>query len=164
MIRLFYQYWHLNFTDLTDLSSTDLMIHKIKLTSKTKPHSILQRRWSFHMKWWLRKLIQNDMKNDIYEKTDLRNERLSSWNARAILIDKIENPIPENESRMTYDYSKIMEELPKIHMKFISNCHDYLSDLKHECFMTVDLKHVYFTIEIHSNDRKFFAFIILELR
>ena len=43
IIRLLYQYRHLNLVDLADLSSTDLIIHRIKLISEIKSHSIEQR-------------------------------------------------------------------------------------------------------------------------
>lgn len=65
---------------------------------------------------------------------------------------------------MTYDYFKIVEELSSVHMKLMSSCHDYFFDLRHDCYMTADLKHAYSTVEVHSEDRKYFAFTILDLR
>ena len=46
----------------------------------------------------------------------------------------------------------------------MTECHDYFSDFRHECFMITDLKHVYFTMKIHFDDREFFVFIIFDLR
>jgi hypothetical protein len=64
---------------------------------------------------------------------------------------------------MTFDYFRVVEELSSIHMQLMIECHDYFFDSKHECFMIVDLKHAYFMIYIHSDDRKYFAFIISSL-
>ena len=163
VIWLFYQYKHLNSINLTDLSSTDFIIHKVKLIPEIKFYSVEQRRWFFHKKWWLRKLISDEIRNNVYEKIDFKNEKLFSWNARTILIDKMKNSISENESRMIYDYFHVTEKLLDVYMQLMAKCHDYLFDFKHECFMTADLKHVYFTIEIHSDDREFFAFTISDL-
>ena len=164
VIRLFYQYKHLNSIDLTDLSLTDFIIHKIKLISEIKFHSIEQRRWLLHKKWWLRKLISDKIRDDVYEKTDFWNDKFFSWNARAVLIDKMKNLISENESRMTYDYFHVIEELSDVHIQLMIECHDYFFDFRHECFMIANLKHVYFTIKIHSDDCEFFVFTISELK
>lgn len=111
----------------------------------------------------MKKLMQNNIKSKIYEKTDFLNKQLSSWNVRAVLINKIENSTSENELRMIYDYSKMMKKLSDVHVKLMFEDHDYLFDFKHECYMIANLKHDYFTIEIYSKNRKFFAFIISRL-
>lgn len=64
---------------------------------------------------------------------------------------------------MTYDYSKVMKELSSVYMKLMLACHNYLSDPRHGCYMTANLKHAYFIIEVHFEDRKFFAFTIFGL-
>lgn len=76
----------------------------------------------------------------------------------------MKNPDLEDESRITFDYSRVVEELPRAHMPLIAGCHDYLSDSKHQCFMIADLKHAYFTVLVHSKNKKFFAFSIPEMR
>jgi hypothetical protein len=115
------------------------------------------------MKWWMRKLIQNEIERRIYERTNKLTEQLSSWNARAVLVDKVKNSTSENESRMTFDYFRVIEELSDTHMQLMTECHDYLSNSRHECFMIADLKHAYLMMYIHSDDRKYFVFIISEL-
>ena len=160
VIKLLYQYRHLNSVDLSDLPETDLIIHRVRLVPGTKPHSVGQKRWPPHKEWWLRKLVQDGINGGVYEKTGLIDGRLSPWNARAVLVDKVENPTPNDEPRMTYDYSRVVEELPGTHMPLMSGCHDYLSDPRHRCFMTADLKHAYSTVLVHPEDRKFFAFTI----
>ena len=76
----------------------------------------------------------------------------------------MKNFIFENESRMIYDYFHVTKKLFEIHMQLMIKCHDYFSDFRHEYFMITDLKHAYFTIKIYSDDREFFAFIILDLK
>ena len=160
VIRLLYQYKHLNSIDLADLPATDLIIHRVKLVPGTRPYSVKQKRWPRHMEWWLRKLVQDGIRGGVYERTDLRDGRMSAWNARAVLVDKVENSTPQDETRMTYDYSHVIEELPGTHIKLISGCHDYLFDPRHGCYITADLKHAYSTVEVHSDDRHYFSFTI----
>lgn len=49
-------------------------------------------------------------------------------------------------------------------MKLNNKIHDNLIDFKHECLFVTDLKHVYFIIFMHLNDRKYFVFIISEIK
>jgi hypothetical protein len=163
VIKLLYQYRHLNSENLTNLLITNLIMHRITMKSETKSHFVNQKRWSSHMKWWMKKLVQDEIEDEVYERTNRITEQLSSWNARAVLMNKMKNSISNDESRMTFNYSRVIEKLSDIHMQLMSECHDYLSNLRHECFMIADLKHAYFMMYIHSNDRKYFAFIISEL-
>jgi hypothetical protein len=64
---------------------------------------------------------------------------------------------------MTFDYSRIVKKLSETHMQLMTECHDYLFDSRHECFMIANLKHVYLMIYIHSKNRKYFVFIISKL-
>ncbi len=54
--------------------------------------------------------------------TQPANGMLSQWGARAVLVDKVENPKPTDEPRLTFDYSRVTEDLPgtlwKGHQKF----------------------------------------------
>jgi uncharacterized protein YfkK (UPF0435 family) len=115
------------------------------------------------MKWWMRKLVQNEINERVYERIDRITEQLSSWNVRVVLVDKVKNSISENELRMTFNYFRIVKKRSSTHMQLITECHDYLFDSRHECFMIADLKHAYLMIDIYSDDRKYFAFIISEL-
>ncbi len=163
VIELLYRYRHLNFEDFTNLSAIDLIIHRVTIKSETKSHFVSQKRWSSHMKWWMKKLIQDEIEKEVYERTNKLIEQLSFWNARAILIDKVKNSTSENESRMIFNYFKIVKKLSSTHMQLMIECHDYLFDSRHECFMIADIKHAYFMIYIHSDDQKYFSFINSEL-
>lgn len=51
-------------------------------------------------------------------------------------------PRPEDEPRLTFDYSHVVEELPGTHMQLMPGCHDS----RHGCYMTADLKHTYMCV------------------
>ena len=65
----------------------------------------------------------------VYELIEPTNGRLSRWNARAVIIDKVENPRPEDEPRVTFNYLCVIEELLGIYMELSSKVHDNLVDL-----------------------------------
>lgn len=56
--RLLYTYRDLNSTDLKNLPSTDLYVHRVRLKEGTKPFSRpKQRRWPPGKEFWMRKII-----------------------------------------------------------------------------------------------------------
>jgi archaellum biogenesis ATPase FlaH len=151
---LLYHYHHLDDIDLTNLLSTDLITHKITLKSNIKSaNNNKQRRWSTHTEWWMRKIVTDDIKNDVYELIESANEWLSSWNVRVVIVDKVENLTSQNESRVIFDYFKIHEKLSDSFLKLFFKVHDNLFDSRHKIFFSTDLKHVYLIISMHSNDR-----------
>ena len=76
------------------------------------------------------------------------------------MVDKVENPQPSDEPRMTFDYPRVKELLPGKHLELSSKVHDYLSNLCHACLFSADLKHSYLTIPVHPDDRHYFPFTI----
>ena len=71
------------------------------------------------------------------------------------MVDKVENPKPTDKPQMTFDYSKVLEELPGVHMQLMGNYHDYLSNPRHGCYMIADLKYGYSLVLVYLEDRKF---------
>ncbi len=161
VLNLLYQYRHLNREDLRDLPCTDLITHRVRIAPGTKPASARsQKRWPTHTEWWLRKLVQDGIEGGVYELTEPANGRLSEWNARAVMVDKVDDPKPTDEPRMTFDYSRVTELLPGSHLELSSKVHDHLSNPRHGCLFSADLKHAYLTIPLHPDDRHYFAFTI----
>ena len=161
MLCLLYHYRHLNGTDLTDLLCTDLITHRVRIAPGIKPASnTTQKRWLVHTEWWIRKIVQDGIKGGVYELTEPANGRLSRWNARAVIVDKVENPRPEDEPRVTFNYSRVTKDLPGTYMELSSKVHDNLSDLRHHFLIAADLKYAYLTIPLHPSDRHYFAFTI----
>lgn len=145
VLCLLWKYRHLNGSkDLSDLPCTDLIVHRVRLKAGTKPvNNRLQKRWPEHTEWWLRKLVTDGLKGGIYEHTTAANGRLSEWNARAVLVDKVENPTPADEPRLTFDYSRVNEDLPGSYLELSSKVYDNLSSPQHSCLFSTDLKHGY---------------------
>lgn len=98
------------------------------------------RRWPAHTEWWIQKIIQEGIDGGVYEYTERANGRLSPWNARAVVVDKVENPTPADEPRVTLDYSRVAEILPGTYVERGSRVHDYLSNPKHKVLFLADLK------------------------
>ena len=80
-----------------------------------------------------------------------------------MIIDKEENLKPTNELRITFNYSKIKEDMLESYLELMSKVHNYLSDLRHKTFFQADIKHEYFSVILHSEDRHLFAFTISEI-
>ena len=161
VLELLYAYRHLNGSDLTNLPATDLITHRVRMVPGTRPYSARsQRRWPPHLEWWLNKLVQDGMSGGLYERTECSNGRLSAWNAKAVLVDKVENPGPEDEPRLTFNYSNVKEEMPGCHLELTSKVHDYLSDPRHNTFFQADIKHAYYSVLVHPEDRHVFAFTL----
>ena len=161
VLQLLYSYRHLNGTNLNSLPSTDLIVHRARLTPGTKPSSAgAQIWWAPHKEWWLWKLVQDGMLSGIYERTQHANGELLAWNAQAIIVDKEENPKPTDEPQITLDYSKVKEDIPGSYLELMSKVHNYLSDPRHGTFFQADIRHRYFSIVLHLEDRYLFAFTI----
>ena len=161
VLMLLYQYRHLNSVDLTDLPCTDIISHNVELIPGTKPYAVKsQKRWPTHIEWWIQKIIQDGIDGGIYEYTQSANERLSPWNARAVVVNKVENSTSEDEPRITFDYSRVKEVMPDAYMELSSRVHDILSDPRHGVLFMADLKYAYSIIPLIEKCRYYFASII----
>ncbi len=167
VLCLLYHYHHLNDTDLINLFCIDLIVHRVWIASETKvtklANNLIQKRWSTHFKWWLRKIIQEDIKERVYEFTETVNDRLSRWNAWAVIVNKVKNLTSQDESRVIFDYSRVTKKLSDIYMKLSFKMHDNLADSRHHCLFSANLKHAYLRISLHSNDKRYFAFMISDI-
>ena len=80
-----------------------------------------------------------------------------------MIVDKIENSISENESRITFDYFKVKKVMSEIYMKLNSKMHDILSDFRHDVLFMTDFKYVYSIILLLKKCRHYFASTISEI-
>ena len=108
----------------------------------------------------MRKLVQDRLTGDVYKLTKSANGRLSQWNARAVIIDKKEDPTPKDEPRMTFDYLRVHKDLPGYYLELSSRVYNYLSNPGYGCLFSADLKHAYLTIPLYLDNRHYFAFTI----
>ena len=79
----------------------------------------------------MRKLVQDGLFSGLYERTSQVNGKLSDWNARAVMVDKVENPSPDDEPQMTFNYSNIHKSMPGNYLELSFKVHDYLTDPRH---------------------------------
>ena len=157
-INVFHILMTLNDIDLAHHTTTDLVEHHIHLAPNTKPFSVAkQRRLAPIKEHWLQKIVQQGMEAGIHERTVVANGCLSRWNARAVVVDKVENPIPEDEPRLAFDYSNVKEIMPGNHLELASKVHDYLSDPRHSTYFQADLKHGYYGVRMAKEGRHYLA-------
>jgi hypothetical protein len=88
------------------------------------------------------------------------NGQLSPWNAQAQLVDKSDEPGAWDEPRVTFNYQNVVEDPPACFVELMSRVHDYLGHPTHRFFHKLDLKHGYWSISVHPEDRHYFAFTI----
>lgn len=115
VLKLLYYYRHLDGQGLDDLPSTDLVTHRIRLALDAKPVSNrYQKRWPPRQEYWLKKLVSLGIQSGIYQPSLAISEHLSTWNARAVLVDKGDNPLPTDEPRLTFDDLHVQEVRPEV--------------------------------------------------
>lgn len=161
VLQLIYTWRDLNGSDLSKLPQTDLIQHRVRIKPGTKPFAIKHARRNTPLKeYWLRKLVLQGIEGGIFEQTLVANGRLSEWSAAPLLVNKIPDPSPEDEPRLVIDYSNVEEVMPGTHLQLTPRVHDYLSDPRHATFFVADLKHAYYSVGLHPEDRHYFAFYL----
>ncbi|KAK6585464.1 hypothetical protein PZA11_002191 [Diplocarpon coronariae] len=159
--RLLYTYQDLDAKELQNLPPTDLYTHRVRLKEGTKPHSVAkQKRWPAAKEYWLQRHVNEGLSCGFYERTMVANGQLSDWNAQAVVVDKVENPQPWDEPRITFNYRNVIEQMPGCYMELSSKLHDYLGHPTHKSFLKFDLKNAYWCVPVHPADRHYFAFTI----
>ncbi|POS81794.1 hypothetical protein EPUL_006422, partial [Erysiphe pulchra] len=144
--------------EIRDIPATDLFIHRARLKPGTKPYRekrIIQQ--TDRQKFWLQKTIEEGLESGMYERVPIKNGRFSDWSAGARVVEK---PGKVSDMRVTFNYHNVLEEIPGTYMELMSEVHDYLSLPQHRCFLQMDIKHAYWSIPVHENDRHIYAFFI----
>ena len=80
-----------------------------------------------------------------------------------MIVDKIENSISKDESRITFDYFKVKKMMSEIYMKFSSRIHDILLNFRHNVLFMTNFKYVYSINFLLKKCRHYFASIISEI-
>jgi len=81
-----------------------------------------------------------------------------------VIIDKVSNPTPEDEPRITLDYSRIHKDLLGIFLELSLKVYNNLSNPRYRNLIAADLKYAYMTIPLHLDNRYYFAFTISGIR
>jgi hypothetical protein len=100
----------------------------------------------------------------MYERVPANNDgQFSSWNANPTIVPKPDQPpdLKNPEIRVTFDYSHVTKDLPGCFLELTEEIHDFLSYLDHGCFIQLDLKHAFWSLPVHKDNRYIFAFIVL---
>ena len=79
------------------------------------------------------------------------------------MINKVENSRFDDKSRMIFDYFKMTKFLSKAHLELNFKIYNHFSNFKHDYLFLTNLKHIYFIISLHSENRYYFIFIIFEI-
>ena len=99
----------------------------------------------------------------MYESTKTVNDKLSWWNAWAVIMNKVKNLTSQDESKIIFDYNRVTKKLSDIYMKLSFKMHDNLADSRHCYLFSANLKHAYLKIFLHLNDKHYFAFMISDI-
>ena len=123
-----------------------------------------QKRHFSHKEWWLRKIVLNELKEEIYELTESVNEKLFQWNVKIVIMNKIKNSKSKNEFRIIFNYLRIIKNLFKIYVKLNNKVYNNLFYSEHKNLMIVNLKYAYLIVLIYLKDWKIFTFNIFKIK
>ena len=79
------------------------------------------------------------------------------------MIDKIKNSQSNNEPRIIFEYTRVIELFSNAHLELSSKIHNYLFNSRYEYLFSTDLKHVYLTISLHLKNKHYFMFTIFDI-
>lgn len=97
VLRLLYLYRDLDGEHLDTLPCTDLVEHRVHLKPDAIPYSkSKQKNWGPVREWWLKQIVSEGIAGGVYESTIAANNKLSPWNAQAVIVDKVPNPTPSD--------------------------------------------------------------------
>ena len=80
-----------------------------------------------------------------------------------MIINKVKNSKSKNEFKVTFNYFRMIEKFFDNHLKLSSKIHDHLLNFRHEYLFFANLKHVYYIIQLHFENKHYFVFIISEI-
>ena len=96
----------------------------------------------------------------MYKRTITDNGYPSKWNTLPDLIHKPGQVQP----RFTFNYHLVYEDIPASHMKVTINMHNLLSIPSNKCLFSADIKHEYWVVNVHLDDRHYLVFHIPGIR
>ena len=90
----------------------------------------------------------------MYERTVITNDRISQWNAAFVLISKTN----QAESKLTFNNHFVYEKFVENMIKLAQRTHDLLNRSNHRTFFSTNMKHDYWEILIHLENRHYLIF------
>ena len=101
-------------------------------------------------------MVERGIEAGMYERTTSANGRVSAWGAQPVLVKKP----GQAEPRLTFNYHYVYEEPPGSQMELADRVHSLLSIPSHKTYFQADLKHGYWAVSVHPEDRHYLAFSI----
>ena len=154
ILQLIWTYRDVEAKELKKIPITDLIVHRVTSRPGLKPYNAKQHRFTPDKKWWYQTIIQKDIETDMYERTVIANDRTSQWKTASVLIPKPD----QTESRLTFNYHFVYEKLAGSMMKLAQRTHDLLDRPGHRMFFAADMKHDYWNVAVHPEDRHYLTF------
>ena len=90
----------------------------------------------------------------MYERIVIVNNRTFQWNVTFVLIFKTK----QIKSKLTFNYHFVYEKLDENMMKFAQRIHDFLKRSNHRCYFSTDMKHDYWNVLMHFENRHYLIF------
>lgn len=156
VLQALWTYRDIGAKELKDIPATDLIVHRVTPREGIKPHQARQKKLSTEKEWWLRQMIQKGIESGMYEKTVTANGRTSQWSALPNLVDK-EGSV---EPRLTFNYHFVYESPSASIMELSLRVHNNLGVGSHRSYFSADMKHGYWGVLVHPEDRHYLAFHI----
>ena len=158
-LRLMWTYKDIKAKKLKNISTTNFIVHRVTLKQKIKPFNVRQHRLTTEKEWWLRQMIQKDLEANMYEKTIFVNERTSQWSAVFVFVKKS----GFTKSKLTFNYHFVYEKPSKSIIKLTDRMYKQLSISSHRTYFSTDMKHGYWEVLVHSEDRHYLIFHISKI-
>lgn len=78
-------------------------------------------------------------------------------------MNKMKNFKFIDESRLTFNYFKVIKNLSNNYIKFNFKMHNHLSNSRHDYLFIANLKHAYYIVSLYLKNRYYFAFTIFDI-
>lgn len=153
-LQLIWTYGDVGAKESKEIPATDLIVHRVTPRKDVKPHKAKQYRFNNEKEWWLRQIVQKGIDAGMYEKITTANGRTSQWAAAPVLVNKSDSIEP----RLTFNYHFVYEEPSGSTMKLAARAHSLMSNLSHRALFSADMKHGYWGVLVHPDDRNYLAF------
>ena len=154
ILQFVWTYRDVNAKKLKNISITDFIIHRVCFRLDLKLYNAKQHRFTSEKKWWYQAIIQKDIEIDMYERIVIVNDRTFQWDVAFVLVFKTN----QTKFRFIFNYHFVYEKSDESMMKFAQRTHNLLERSNHRCYFSVDMKHDYWDVMIHFENRHYLIF------
>lgn len=123
LLQLLWIYQNVRTIQLKDISPTDFITHQIKPQDESKIHNAKCKKLSHHCKWWLRRIIEEDIDARIYKRIVIANGCLFKWNANPVFVSKPS----QVQLYLTFNYYFIYKKILTSYMEAATTIYNLLS-------------------------------------